>query len=426
MDDQPRQILKQIIQQYGSDLIRDARRTRSLLLDLAGQHKREVNVLVVAAQDGIPSQLNSAGSQLMILLLPRLVRRLRDNWGLSQEAAQWAVESWALALGKLDEPDAGQMFSSPPRPPSMQSPAAARPQGNRWALPLTPDVPLDLVRVPAGVFAMGSPNNDPDAWDEEKPQHLIHLGSYWIGKHPVTVVQFAAFVDATSYRTTAEKLGTGGIWTGSGWDEVKGITWWRPQPRSDGRSQAIVTRKAEHPVTVVSWHDAVAFCRWMGSLTGQQVRLPTEAEWEKAARGASPTLGKGQRWPWGNALPDPDRCNFGEHIKDTTPVGKYSVIKPVSAGRNRRGSHGDPAPAGGDSPYGCTDMAGNVWEWTSTLFKDYPYREGDGREDPDTGDPRVVRGGSFGDDYRDVRCAVRLPSLPDSRHHRGGFRVCFK
>ena len=136
-------------------------------------------------------------------------------------------------------------------------------------------------------------------------------------------------------------------------------------------------KKANHPVTNVSWHDAVAFCRWVG------VRLPTEAEWEKAARGAD-----GRIWPWGNQQPTDKLCNFDNTVKDTTPVGRY---------------------LDGAGPFGVLDMAGNVWEWTSSLSKSYKYDAQDGREDPD-GErlSAVSRGGSFGGDARRVvRCACR-------------------
>src|SRR5690606_17447059 len=128
-----------------------------------------------------------------------------------------------------------------------------------------------------------------------------------------------------------------------------------------------------HPVVNVTWHDALAFCQWAG------VRLPTEAEWEKAARGTD-----GRIWPWGGNEPTDKLCNFNMNVGDTTPVGAY--------------------PAGA-SPYGCLDMAGNVWEWTISLWgKDankpdygYPYDPNDGREAPDAPDAvrRTLRGGSW-------------------------------
>ena len=275
-------------------------------------------------------------------------------------------------------------------------------------LTLAPGVELELVRVPAGRFMMGSDKAvDKDAYDDELPQHELHLDEYWIGKTPVTVAQFAAFVKAASYQTSAEKEGSGYTWTGKTWDYVKGADWAHPRgPKSD------VRQKQDHPVTLVSWKDAAAFCEWASRSTGQQVRLPSEAEWEKAARGGlpSPRVGRGaggeggvRLYPWGNAPPDKTLCNFNMNVKDTTPVGKYSP--------------------GGDSPYGCADMAGNVWEWTRSLWKSYPYDPKDGREDPDSRDMRVLRGGSFYNPPRLVRCAYRCGSYPGFRIANLGFRV---
>ncbi len=151
--------------------------------------------------------------------------------------------------------------------------------------------------------------------------------------------------------------------------------------------------KADHPVVSVSWHDAQAFCKWAGVL------LPTEAQWEKAARGPN-----GRLWPWGNDKPTKDHCNFDMNVKDTTPIGSFPK---------------------GASPYGCLDMAGNVWEWTSSHYKPYPYDGGDGREDLSAPDsvPRVLRGGSFASHVGDVRCAGRDGFNPYGRGADLGFRV---
>ena len=117
----------------------------------------------------------------------------------------------------------------------------------------------------------------------------------------------------------------------------------------------------------VSWDDAVDFCRWLSEATHRSFRLPSEAEWEKAARGSD-----GRIYPWGNQAPDEKRCNFGTKVGDTTPVGKYPD---------------------GASPCGALDMAGNVWEWTGSIYKPYPYAPDDGREDPgSTAGACVARG----------------------------------
>ncbi len=261
-------------------------------------------------------------------------------------------------------------------------------------LTLAPGVTLELVRVPAGEFLMGSDKAaDPQADDSELPQQRLSLPEFWIGRYEVTVAQFAAFVQATGYETTAEKEGTGYTYTGSAWEDVKGADWQHPRgPGSD------VQAKMDHPVTLVSWDDAIAFSQWASQVTGRTIRLPGEAEWEKAARGADSRI-----YPWGNEAPTKRLSNFAMNVQDTTPAGRYS-------------------PAG-DSPYGCADMAGNVWEWTSSLYRDYPYRSDDGREAATDRGARVLRGGSFYSGAQYVRCAFRGWYFPGSRVGYIGFRV---
>jgi formylglycine-generating enzyme required for sulfatase activity len=170
-------------------------------------------------------------------------------------------------------------------------------------------------------------------------------------------------------------------------------------------------KKKDHPVYYVDWKDAMAYCQWLNNLlkgelpSGLILRLPTEAEWEKAARWNPSPSGRGQgkgearEWPWGNEF-DKNKCNSSEGGKGgTTPVGSYSPR--------------------GDSPFGCADMVGNVWEWTHSLFKPYPYQVEDGREDEKASGRRVVRGGAFYNNEGDARCAYRYDSLDDDR----GFRV---
>jgi len=227
----------------------------------------------------------------------------------------------------------------------------------------------EMVSVPAGEFLMGSDKNrDADAYDDEKPQHSLFVDSFRISKYPVTNGQYARFVAATGHPVP-------GHW--------KGTT---PPPEL-----------ANHPVAYVTWHDAVAYCGWLSKLRGTTVRLPTEAEWEKAARGPD-----GRIYPWGDDF-DSDRLNMGETgIGTTSPVGLF-----------HRGA----------SPYGCLDMAGNVWEWTSSKIVSYPYNAKDGREDPDSGARRVLRGGSFYFNRQDVRCASRSNFVPGDRYNDLGFRV---
>lgn len=217
---------------------------------------------------------------------------------------------------------------------------------------------------------MGSDERkDTFALGDEMPQHKVVLAEYLIGKYPVTSAQYRAFVQAAGHR--------------------------KPDHWSQG---AIPPGKEQHPVVNVSWDDAMAFCQWASQASGRVVRLPSEAAWEKAARGVD-----GHIWPWGDRPPDETRCNFADNIKDTTPVGQYSPQ--------------------GDSPYGCADMAGNVWEWTSSIYKGYPYDAEDGREGLESrAHRRVVRGGSFAFPGR-ARGAFRRGYFPGKWDGFYGFRV---
>jgi formylglycine-generating enzyme required for sulfatase activity len=259
-----------------------------------------------------------------------------------------------------------------------------------------------MILIPAGEFLMGSnPRVDPNASDREQPQHLVYLPDYYLAKTPVTNAQFLAFVKATGYQTSAELEGWGWVYTGEV-KQIEGADWQHPcGPQSD------IAGKYDHPVVQVSWHDAVAYCHWLAEITGKPYRLPSEAEWEKGARGTD-----GRIYPWGNEW-DTKRCNSRESgLGDTTPVGAY--------------------PAGA-SPYGLLDMAGNVWEWTRSLWgKDwhkpsfkYPYRPGDGRENLKAGDDAVpvLRGGSWYYDLDYTRCANRGRHSPGRRNLNFGFRV---
>ncbi len=344
-----------------------------------------------------------------------LAREAEERFSDAEEMRQRIVAAQQVTAAVQVRPaGAGREQAEERRPAEVKVEAEARvkaeaAEGGRVAagerrrsnllLELAPGVTLELVCVPAGEFLMGSDKaQDPLAFDDELPQHRLHLPEYWIGKYPVTVAQFAAFVKATGYKTTAEQRGGGWNWG----KEIKGANW--RQPRGPGSD---VAQKAGHPVTLVSWYDAIAFCAWASRVTGRQVWLPSEAKWEKAARGAG-----GRLYPWGNAAPTEELCNLN-NVQDTTLVGRYSPQ--------------------GDSPYGCADMAGNVWEWTLSLWGregekptfGYPYVASDGREDQTAGNDmrRVVRGGSFLNVARPVRCACRYGFVPEYRYDLLGFRV---
>lgn len=222
-----------------------------------------------------------------------------------------------------------------------------------------------MVWVPAGPFLMGSDRSkDSKAYDDELPQNSLTLPGYWIGRFPVTVAQWKLFIKESNHPSDQESL----------------------QDPND------------HPVRYVSWYDALAYCKWLSEKSSLPVTLPSEAEWEKAARGMD-----GRIYPWGDEV-DKYKCNIDESgIGNTTPVGKYSPND--------------------DSPYGCADMAGNVWEWTRSKFKPYPYNAEDGRENLEGNDSRVVRGGAWVDDLGGARASLRRSDHPNYRLNDLGFRV---
>ena len=228
---------------------------------------------------------------------------------------------------------------------------------------------MELMRVPAGKFLMGGTkdNNLP----EYNKEHIVDIPyDYFMARFPVANELYNAFVKAKKIEHPV-----------SGWE-----------------------KKKDHPVTAVKWIDAVEYCAWLNNLfkaelpSGLVLRLPTEAEWEKAARGTD-----GREYPWGNEF-HKNKCNSKEGgMGDTTPVGLYSPR--------------------GDSPYGCADMAGNVLEWTHSIMEKYPYQAKDGREDGRASGDRVLRGGSFLYIEGYVRCAYRYGDVIDLFLPYLGFRV---
>jgi formylglycine-generating enzyme required for sulfatase activity len=260
---------------------------------------------------------------------------------------------------------------------------------------------MSFCYVPPGPFWMGSGDDDDMAADSEKPLHQVDLPyGYWISQYPVTVAQFRIFVDESGHK-----------------------------PRNPDSLRGIAT----HPVVWVTWYEAVAFCDWLTGIwreagiipAGAEVRLPSEREWEKAARGGlkivdgdymitDSTQGFDRpevklrnndapqpRFPWGNE-PDPERANYRD-----TGIGGTSVVG---------------AFPGGITPYGCLDMSGNVWEWCQTKWQDN-YQDYQDDNDKAGSSSRVLRGGAFNNNDRNVRCARRNRNNPNNRNNEIGFRV---
>ena len=275
-----------------------------------------------------------------------------------------------------------------------------------------------MVYVPAGDFQMGH-----DAiwrWSgslkdstlglhpvpDQRPQHTVYLGAFWIDQTEVTVGMFRAFVEATGYETTAEREGYGHPYKAGPkeqeWPRVAGADWWHP--RGPG-SKA----KEDHPVVQVSWDDAAAYCAWVGG------RLPTEAQWEKACRGKD-----ARTYPWGDEF-DERRMNYCDA---QCPVTRWNHGPTFDDG------HAYTSPVGsypeGASPYGALDMAGNVWEWTADRYDDQYYANSpfENPQGPETGDERVQHGGAWYDAGRAewLTCTIRHATPPRNRADDLGFR----
>jgi formylglycine-generating enzyme required for sulfatase activity len=256
---------------------------------------------------------------------------------------------------------------------------------------------IDWIKIEAGPFIMGSDDKDPDAFDREKPQFTYNLikEDFGISRFPVTVAQYSCFIESGGYN---EKK----YWTKSGW------AWKEENKIKEPRTYSEVFQILNHPQGGVSWYEAAAFCKWLSGKLNCQVNLPTEVQWVRAARHTD-----GRIYPWGNKGKPEKLCNTAyTRIGSSSPVGIFPK---------------------GNAECDASDIAGNVWEWTCSLwgkgwnvpdFK-YPYDPRDSREDLEAGSEylRVLRGGSFYFDSRDARCAYRNGYYPYYRNFFIGFRL---
>jgi formylglycine-generating enzyme required for sulfatase activity len=234
----------------------------------------------------------------------------------------------------------------------------------------------DMLRIPAGIFLMGS-NDGPD---DERPQHKVNLDEFFIDRNQVTNSEFARFLNAVGPQ------GTGGEKYYDIDDNDARIH------RRENKWMADAGHE-NRPVVEGSWFGARAYCAWTGK------RLPTEAEWEKAARGTD-----GRKYPWGNERPDGSRAHFNSGWNDFRQVGSFPK---------------------GASPYGVLDMAGNSWEWVTSAYKPYPYDPSDGREDLTQDQVRGTRGGGQDSKAEELTVTQRgrhVSRNPRGGHHNIGFR----
>lgn len=228
-----------------------------------------------------------------------------------------------------------------------------------------------MVYIPPGEFTMGSNDGDYD----ERPSHAVYLDGYWIGKYEVTFDQYDRYCEETKKK--------------------------KPDDNGWGRGK--------RPVINVSWDDANAYCDWLSEKTGLRFKLPTEAQWEKAARGTD-----GHKYPWGNHDPYYSGKYYANHYTGKDEVDGYIYTAPV-------GSY----PHGASS-YGLLDMAGNVWEWCSDWYDNNYYRNArqENPTGPKSGSIRVIRGGSWEGNVRSIRSAWREDLEPFFLNSSVGFRLC--
>ena len=271
-------------------------------------------------------------------------------------------------------------------------------QGASTGPPTVNDGYGEMVFVPAGAFKMGDNFGEGDV--RERPVHTVEVSAFYIGKFEITNGQFRKFRDDPDY--TNSKL-----WPDGRPVPKDQVPYWNDKNNHGGGTPD----SDNYPVLGVNWDSAVAYCRWVSAKTGKTYRLPTEAEWEKAARGTDQ-----RRYPWGNEIDH----SYAKYVKDAgfvtaDPVGFYDGTK-----------RGDIQTHNGASPYGAMDMAGNVMEWCQDWYsRDYysvsPRKDPKG---PATGAYRVLRGGTFFLESFDLRSAARTAAWPSFQAHRMvGFRV---
>jgi len=398
MNDAVIPVLTKLLQQYGNGLCTDTRRLKALLSDLASGCKRESNALIQAADCRIGQELaQQVNPKLDVFAYNNFVRRLMDEMSITDEAAEWAVRAWATALNK-------QLPSNAP-PRKIEAAAVLKTtaptdlgvtaeQKRLLDIMLDPQYPPQE-RATAGreINKIGDPRPGvglrPDGlpdivWcdvpDEGEfiyqKDERVTLLAFHIAKYLVTYKQFQAFIDAPDGFSNAK------WWDGLHKDGLK-------QQRGGPGEQRF--KFWNHPRERVSWYDAMAFCRWLTNQLDCTIMLPTEEQWEKAARGT-----ERREYPYTGTF-DPTKGNTDESgIGQTSAVGVFPD---------------------GASPYGVMDMSGNVWEWTLT---EYETRNSGTVNSNNT---RVLRGGSWLNSQYRARSAFRDCGGPAVRSLNFGFRV---
>jgi formylglycine-generating enzyme required for sulfatase activity len=270
--------------------------------------------------------------------------------GVTVRSVQDYIEGFGIAAQESTNSSSSSMASAPsPLPPAATAKPESQPTAHAREITGKDGAPMAL--IPAGEFWMGSPDGEGDR--DEHPRHQVYLDAFFMDKFEVTVQRYADFIRADIR------------WKPEGWDKV------------------VSGKHRNLPVVGVEWWDAKTYCEWVGK------RLPTEAEWEKAARGTD-----GRTYPWGNEQPTAKLANFGKKFTSNAYDERLAWADSYEAGK---------------SPYGLHHMAGNVWEWTADWYDENYYDKSPGRnpKGPASGEYRVLRGGSWLNGPHNVRSALR-------------------
>ncbi|MGD0090939.1 MAG: SUMF1/EgtB/PvdO family nonheme iron enzyme [Planctomycetota bacterium] len=393
----------------------DLKRQKGSLLPLVAQLEAQKKALQAAKLEtdllsAKKAALAAEVAQLEAHKQPLQAAKLETHSLVAKEAA---LESELAQLAAQKEE-----LGEPAHPPVLEPEVAhaevqkrpSQPQGLEPAisLGLGNGVKLELVLIPAGKFVMGSPETEKDRRNDET-QHEAEISQpFYMGKYEVTVAQFGRFVEATAYQTEAERDGEAAGLDGHKRVKVNGANW-RKQVFEQG---------AEHPVCEVSWNDAKAFCEWLSSRSGKKVGLPTEAQWEYAARAGTTTA-----YPWGD---NPDDGKGWGNAADQTAKQAFNLKSEEVF--NWDDGYAFTAPVGKFRPnaFGLYDTMGNVWEWCEDWYGEYAAGRATDPAGPATGTCRVLRGGSWFNSSSTCRSAYRSWVNPDYRNSNSGFRTVVK
>jgi formylglycine-generating enzyme required for sulfatase activity len=271
---------------------------------------------------------------------------------------------------------------------------------NEAPVPDNTEISDNMVFIPGGTFQMGSEDGD----IEEKPVHTVTVSSFYMSKYELTVAEFKQFIEATGYKTDADKQGCSYVWTGSKYEKKKGMNW-----RCDVKGNPRPTSEYNHPVIHVSWNDAAAYCQWKSKTTGKNYRLPTEAEWEYAAGGGDPKSRSRTLWAG---------------TSEEGQVGPFANYN----GKNGADQYDYTAPVGSLKPnaLGLYDMSGNIWEWCSDRYDNYAADAQTNPTGATSGSFRVLRGGGWYFFSRYCRVACRGFDEPDYCCDLIGFRLALQ